>query len=64
MLETIITEAFFLSGFTFANTHDSQDNRGRGRLSLYLLMGDKLFGQRIYGEVILNWRTNDQVMPK
>ena len=29
-----ITEAFFLSGFTFTNIHDSQDNWGRGRLSL------------------------------
>ena len=25
---------FFLSGFSFMNIHDSQDNRGRGRLFL------------------------------
>ena len=27
--------------------------------------GDKnLFGQKNYGEVVLNWRTNDQIMPR
>ena len=30
MLETIITEVFFLSGFTFTNIHDLQDNREGG----------------------------------
>ena len=25
---------FFLSGFSFANIHDSRDSRGRGRLSI------------------------------
>ena len=34
MSEIIITETFFLSGFTFTNIHDSQNNWGRGRLSL------------------------------
>ena len=28
---------FFLSGFSFTNIHDSQDSRGRGRLSIWLL---------------------------
>ena len=37
-----ITEAFFLSGFTFTNIHDSQENWGRGRLSL-IPHGEKLF---------------------
>ena len=37
MLETIITEAIlFLSGFSFTDIHDSQDNRGRESLSLSL----------------------------
>ena len=30
MLETIITEAFFLSGFTFTNIHNSQRTTGEG----------------------------------
>ena len=31
ILETIITEAFFLSGFTLTNIHDSQGNQpGKG----------------------------------
>ena len=35
ILETIIIEAvFFLSEFTFTSIHDSQNNWGRGRLSL------------------------------
>ena len=25
---------FFLSGFSFTNTHDSRDSRGRGRVSI------------------------------
>ena len=29
--------SFFLSGFSFTNNHDSQDSRGRKRLSLYIL---------------------------
>ena len=34
MLQTIITEDFFLSGFTyFTDIHNSQYNRGSGRLS-------------------------------
>ena len=28
---------FLLSTFSFTNIHDSQDNKGRGRLSLYYL---------------------------
>ena len=28
-------------------------------------MGTKTFlGQKYYGEVVLNWRTNDQIMPR
>ena len=28
-------------------------------------LGNKnLFGQKNYGEVVLNWRTNDQIMPR
>ena len=66
MLETIITEttSFFLSGFSFMNIHDSQDNRGRERLSFYSILGTNFFGERIYGEVIPNRRTNDQIMPR
>ena len=26
--------------------------------------GQKFFGQKKYGEVVLNWRTNDQIMPR
>ena len=26
--------------------------------------GTKTFGQKKYGEVLLNWRTNDQIMPR
>ena len=29
--------SFFLFGFSFTNIHDSQDSRGRGRLSHWLL---------------------------
>ena len=29
-----------------------------------LMRGQKLFGQKNYGEVVLNWRTNDQIMPR
>ena len=37
VLVTIITETiFFLSGFSFTDIHHSQDNRGRGSLSLSL----------------------------
>ena len=66
MLKTIITEAFFfLSGFTFTSIHDSQDNRGKGEaISLTPPEEKNVFGHRIYGEVILNWRTNDQIMPR
>ena len=28
---------FFLSVFSFTNIYDSQDSRGRGRVSIYLL---------------------------
>ena len=27
-------------------------------------MGDNLFGHKTSGEVILNWRTNDQIMQR
>ena len=30
--------AFFLSGFSFTNIHDSQDSKGRGRISLWLAL--------------------------
>ena len=64
-METIVTEApFFLSGFSFTNIQDSQDNRGRGRLSLSPHGGQTFFGQIIYGEVILNGRANDQIIPR
>ena len=64
VLETIITEAsfFFYLGFlsqTF--TINRTTTGGRGRLSLYSLWETKLFGQRIYREIILNDRTNGQI---
>ena len=44
MLDTIIAEAnFFSIWFFFTNIHDSQVKRGRGNLSLSLLIGVKLF---------------------
>ena len=65
MLETIITEAiFFLSGFTFTNIHDSQDNQGKGEAISLTPHGEKIFGHTIYEEVVLNGRTNDQIMPR
>ena len=29
-----------------------------------LKKGQKLFWAKNYGEVVLNWRTNDQIMPR
>ena len=36
-----------------------------GRIFSSFSWGDKnFFGQKNYGEVVLNWRTNDQIMPR
>ena len=67
MFETIITEAFFLPRFAFTNIHDSQEKTtvGRGRCDLFnSSWWTNVFGQKIYGEFVLNGKTNDQIMSK
>ena len=65
MLETIITQDFFyylgLLALTF--TIDRTTVEGGGYL-FNSSWGTNFFWQRIYGEVILNGTTNDQIMPR
>ena len=65
MLETIITQDFFyylgLLALTF--TIDRTTVEGGGYL-FNSSWGTNFFRQRIYGEVILNGTTNDQIMPR
>ena len=65
MLKTVITEVtFFLSGFSFMNIHNSQNNREKGGEGyLFNSWGTNVFEQIIYWEVVLKERTNDQIVP-
>ena len=60
---TIITEAFFW--FTVMKIHDSQGiTKDGGGYFFNSSWGTNFFRQKIYGEVVLSGRTNDQIMPK
>ena len=63
MLETIITEAFFLYPDLVLQTFAI--DRTTWEVGGYLFntsLETNLFGQKIYGEVILNESINDQIM--
>ena len=65
-VQTIITEAiYFFSVWAFSHKHSrfTGQQQEKWEVIFLLLMGDKLFGQRTHGEVIVNGRTNDQIIP-
>ena len=67
MFKTIITEATFFSIWLFFHEPSRWIHRTTGEEGDYpfnSLWGTNYFGQTVYGEVILNGRTNDRITQK